>query len=154
MKYYNYTTYCYIFITFLLFAEKKMKKLIWGICLLIWGVALGIIWGFEEFDSRQFWFIFGLCFVGGWMLASYFFWKKSNQVKRDEMSKRIGYTSLALSAQLIMLIGGLLILIDFVSPFLKHYSAIDALIFMINSMCLLVFCAWLYYSKYPEKTWL
>lgn len=133
---------------------KKIRNLIVSIMLLAWGVSL-FIFSDEKLTSPKLWAaMFGMCFFGGWLLAFTLKASPDEPVEKDELTKKVGYTSLAFSAQLACLLWALAFLVDFFYPFLEEYSAFDALIVLINGMVLINLFAYLYYSKHPEKTWL
>lgn len=51
--------------------------------------------------------------------------KNQTELRSDEMFRKAGYASLALSFQLLLLATGAILLIDSVYPFLQGYSAKD-----------------------------
>lgn len=93
-------------------------------------------------------------FIFSYILVRWLTHQKKQQIKSDEMTKKAGYASLALSFQVLMLTGRILGTIDYFFPFLKKYSAGEAILVMIGLGGLSVIVSSRYYSHNPEKTWL
>lgn len=124
-----------------------------GSILLVGGLCLWIFGKDWAFSTRITAFI--PCFTGSFLLVSGIFWKKrANEPKSDEMFKKAGYASLALSCQLLLLITILLLVIDSFFFFLQEYSAKDMASAFLMLGGLLVLLSSRYYSHHPEKTWL
>ena len=80
--------------------------------------------------------------------------KQEGAIETDEMFKKIGYTALAASFQLLMGIIVLLLLVHDVSPFLEKLGARAVLMMVaLIGMVLVLSSSW-YYTRHPDKTWL
>ncbi|RAL56759.1 hypothetical protein BSK20_00605 [SR1 bacterium human oral taxon HOT-345] len=78
--------------------------------------------------------------------------KQEGAVETDEMFKKIGYTALAASFQLLMGIIVLLLLVNDVSPFLEKLGARGVLMMVaLIGTALVLSCSW-YYTRHPDKT--
>lgn len=138
---------------------KKTRNLVAGLILLLGGISLALLsneggsLSSPMITPKTRGITFTICFAWWWMLFS-FFNPHSKEIEKDELTKKIGYTSYALSAQIICLLWWLAFVIDLLFPFLEKYTAFDALILIIDGMLITTFFAWLYYSKHPDKTWL
>lgn len=80
------------------------------------------------------------------------FEKSANEPKSDEMFKKAGYTSLALSCQLLLLTTMFVLFVDSFSPFLQEYNAKDMASAFLMLGGLLVLLSSRYYSHHPDKT--
>ena len=80
--------------------------------------------------------------------------KQEGAIETDEMFKKIGYTALAASFQLLMGIIVLLLLAHDVSPFLEKLGARAVLMMVALIGTVLVLSSSWYYTRYPDKTWL
>lgn len=78
--------------------------------------------------------------------------KSANEPKSDEMFKKAGYTSLALSCQVLLLTTMLMLFVDVYFPFLQEYNAKDMTSAFLMLGGLLVLLSSRYYSHHPEKT--
>ena len=79
--------------------------------------------------------------------------KQEGAVETDEMFKKIGYTALAASFQLLMGIIVLLLLVnDDVSPFLEKLGARGVLMMVALIGTALVLSSSWYYTRHPDKT--
>lgn len=78
--------------------------------------------------------------------------KQIKIVEKDEMTTKIGYTSLAFTAQIIPFIILLLLLLEDFSPFLEELGAENLLYSLLVFIFVLQIGAYVYYSKHPEKT--
>ena len=80
--------------------------------------------------------------------------KQEGVIETDEMFKKIGYTALAASFQLLMGIIVILLLVHDVSPFLEKLGARAVLMMVaLIGTVLVLFSSW-YYTRHPDKTWL
>lgn len=134
---------------------KKTRNLIlWGI-LLLGGISLVILSNTRIIEPKLRAAVFGMCFVWSRAISSVLYQQKNTgTIEKDELTKKVGYTALALSSQIICLIWWAVFLINAFYPFLEKYTAFDALIITINGMVLINFFAYQYYRKNPNKTWL
>lgn len=102
--------------------------------------------------------IFLLVFLLGSALFAGYQYKKdkklTSSIDSDEMSKKVGYTALALSFQLLTIGTGVVLLIDSFMPFLHTYTAKDAGTRLLVCWGILVFLSARYYTHNPDKTWL
>ena len=80
--------------------------------------------------------------------------KQEGAIETDEMFKKIGYTALAASFQLLMGIIVLLLLVHDVSPFLEKLGARAVLMMVALIGTALVLSSSWYYTRHPDKTWL
>lgn len=78
--------------------------------------------------------------------------KQIKIVEKDEMTTKIGYTSLAFTAQIIPFIILLLLLLEDFFPFLEELGAENLLYLLLIFIFVLHIGAYVYYSKHPEKT--
>ena len=79
--------------------------------------------------------------------------KQEGAIETDEMFKKIGYTALAASFQLLMGIIVLLLLVnDDVSPFLEKLGARGVLMMVALIGTALVLSSSWYYTRHPDKT--
>lgn len=78
--------------------------------------------------------------------------KQIKIVEKDEMTTKIGYTSLAFTAQIIPFIILLLLLLEDFFPFLEDLGAENLLYLLLIFIFVLHIGAYVYYSKHPEKT--
>ena len=132
---------------------KAKISIVMGSILLVGGLCLWIFGKDWAFSTRITAFI--PCFTGSFLLISGIFWKKSaNEPKSDEMFKKAGYASLALSCQLLLLTTMFVLFVDSFSPFLQEYNAKDMASAFLMLGGLLVLLSSRYYSHHPDKTWL
>lgn len=75
-----------------------------------------------------------------------------NLTNSDEMFKKIGYTSLSVSFQLLMLISGILYISNMFYPFLEKYTVENILLGIILLWIILLMFSFRYYSHNPDKT--
>lgn len=113
---------------------------------------------FDPFRPAYFWLIvFAVLLV---VIAIYALHKEQqlkkyiSSVEKDEMTMRIGYTSLALTAQSIPFLILVLLLVEGVCPFLDAVGAENILSLLLLCILLVHAAAYYYYSRHPEKTWL
>ncbi|MFC2696348.1 MAG: hypothetical protein ACFN4U_04930 [Candidatus Absconditicoccaceae bacterium] len=78
--------------------------------------------------------------------------KQEGAIETDEMFKKIGYTALAASFQLLMGIIVLLLLVHDVSPFLEKLGARGVLMMVALIGTALVLSSSWYYTRHPDKT--
>ncbi|MFC2495064.1 MAG: hypothetical protein ACFNWZ_02565 [Candidatus Absconditicoccaceae bacterium] len=78
--------------------------------------------------------------------------KQEGAIETDEMFKKIGYTALAASFQLLMGIIVILLLVHDVSPFLEKLGARAVLMMVALIGTALVLSSSWYYTRYPDKT--
>lgn len=78
--------------------------------------------------------------------------KQIKIVEKDEMTTKIGYTSLAFTAQIIPFIILLFLLLEYFFPFLEELGAENLLYLLLIFIFVLHIGAYVYYSKHPEKT--
>lgn len=78
--------------------------------------------------------------------------KQIKIVEKDEMTTKIGYTSLAFTAQIIPFIILLFLLLEDFFPFLEDLGAENLLYLLLIFIFVLHIGAYVYYSKHPEKT--
>lgn len=78
--------------------------------------------------------------------------KQIKIVEKDEMTTKIGYTSLAFTAQIIPFIILLLLLLEDFFPFLEDLGAENLLYLLLIFIFVLHIGAYVYYSKHPDKT--
>ncbi len=151
---YNILLWIYNFFTFLILIIMKAKiRIVIGSLLLMGGICLWIFGKDWTLSTRIIAFI--PCFTGSFLLVSWIFWKKrANEPKSDEMSRKVGYTSLALSCQFLLLITMLVLLADSFFPFLWEYNAKDMAVVILMLGGFLVLFSSRYYSHHPDKTWL
>ena len=160
---YNILLYIYNFFIFFLIVMKKARTLrIIGIILAAWGFwALINLLSQIPFNplTPSHWLltVFVVLLIGWAILTLYHARKIKKQtwsIETDEMFKRIGYTSLAASFQLLMWIILLVSLLEGHFHFLETFSA--------NDILRMVWILWLillglnsrYFSKNPDKIWL
>lgn len=132
--------------------KGKIKMTLGVLCLISW-ITLGIFASGWEHATRI--ACFSLCFAGTFVLIAHLFQKKNQtELRSDEMFRKAGYASLALSFQLLLLATGATLLIDSVCPFLQEYGAKDAAAVVLMWWGVLVLLSSRYYSHHPDKTWL
>jgi uncharacterized membrane protein YfcA len=127
--------------------SKKIRNLILAGCLLVWWISLAIYTKWEDFVS-----IFTLCFAGCWMLWTLL--KPNTPKQKDEMTKKAGYTALALTLQLYF---WSLCLVFIANAFYNFLDLIPSQVALLYSMYLIIFLSrwcYAYYLRHPEKTWL
>lgn len=132
--------------------KGKIKMALGILCLMLW-ITLGIVASGWEHTT---WIAcFSLCFSGTFVFIENLLQKKNQtELRSDEMFRKAGYASLALSFQLLLLATGAILLIDSVYPFLQGYSAKDVAAVVLMWWGMLVLLSSRYYSHHPEKTWL
>ena len=159
---YNILLYIYNFFIFFLIIMKKARTLrIIGIILAAWGFwALVNLLSQIPFNpltpSHWLLLVFVVLLIGWAILVLYDarrIKKQTGSIETDEMFKRIGYTSLAASFQILMWIILLVSLLEGHFHFLEIFSA--------NDILRMVWILWLvllglnsrYFSKNPDKIW-
>ena len=140
--------------------EKLLKFL--GMLFMAWGfwVFVNIIRQIPfDFLDPAYFAVVGLMLVlllgGGTMFHIANKMKKQNSViETDEIFKKVGYTALAASFQVFLILVPIVLCLDRFFSFLDKMSAKDIVtIFWFGSLFLVVsFSGW--YSHHPDKTWL
>ncbi len=131
---------------------KKVRNLVlWGI-LLTGGISLGIMSKNTIMSPAVRVGVFGMCFAGGRIISATL-WNKRD-AKRDELTKKAWYISLALSCQIALFVWCMILLVNAFYPFLEDYTAFFSLILTINGMVLVTVIAYVYYMNNPDKIWL
>ncbi|RKW20550.1 hypothetical protein D8B45_07250 [Candidatus Gracilibacteria bacterium] len=140
---------------------KKAKTLRFlGIFLGAWGLGIGAdLYRQLPFDpltpAYGFLIFLMLLLLIGAGISLYYAQKIKKQegaIETDEMFKKIGYTALAASFQLLMGIIVILLLVHDVSPFLEKLGARGVLMMVaLIGTALMLSSSW-YYTRHPDKT--
>lgn len=78
--------------------------------------------------------------------------KNSTSIETDELSKRIGYTTLAASMQVLLLAICITLAIDVFLPFLHTVSAKEILGYILVISVAMIFAFQFWYKKRPDRT--
>lgn len=78
--------------------------------------------------------------------------KQISVIEKDEMTIKIGYTSLAFTAQVIPFLILMMLFFDSIFAFLDSFGAENVLFLLLILILVLHIGSYSYYSKHPEKT--